>query len=195
VTRLSIGEVRLDELDALVALSRETYRAHYGALWSPEGLVRHLARRFDPDAVRADLLSPAVQYLVARDGQALAGYAKIIPGRPLPGQDETGTQLERLYLDAARTGEGLGTALLDAARRYAELRGASRCMWLDVLKTSRNARRFYERHGFVTVGELPFATDLGEIGFWTMRRAADVETRFTLADIGAEAVILTAHGS
>jgi len=45
-----------------------------------------------------------------------------------------------------------------------------RLVWLDVLKSNEGARRAYERCGFKTVGELPFATELGEIGFRVMAR-------------------------
>lgn len=41
-------------------------------------------------------------------------------------------------------------------------------MWLDVLKTNSNARRFYEAYGFQEIGEIPFNTDLAEIGMVVM---------------------------
>lgn len=178
---IGIGRARLDECDALVALGRESYRAHNGHLWSDEGLVRHLARRFDPGAILADLTSPMVEYLVARDGGALAGYAKAVLERPVPGREETGIELERLYLDASRTGQGVGTALLGAVTALARENGCR--VWLDVLKPNQEARRFYERHGFETIGELPFATDRGAFGFWIMRQSANVEILRLLGDI------------
>ncbi len=46
-------------------------------------------------------------------------------------------------------------------------------VWLDVLKENDGGRRLYERHGFTVAGELPFATDLREIGFWVMTRPTD----------------------
>jgi ribosomal protein S18 acetylase RimI-like enzyme len=39
-----------------------------------------------------------------------------------------------------------------------------------VLKSNAGARAFYERQGFNVVGEIPFATDLEEIGMWVMAR-------------------------
>jgi ribosomal protein S18 acetylase RimI-like enzyme len=60
--------------------------------------------------------------------------------------------------------------MLDAVIDRARQRG-DRLIWLDVLKSNTGARAFYERHGFEAVGEIPFATDLREIGMWVMARA------------------------
>jgi ribosomal protein S18 acetylase RimI-like enzyme len=44
-------------------------------------------------------------------------------------------------------------------------------IWLNVLKSNEAGRRFYARHGFDIVGELPYRTDLGDdAGMWTMAR-------------------------
>lgn len=49
-----------------------------------------------------------------------------------------------LYVAPARTGQGIGTALLDLAK---SLRPRRLGLW--VFETNEGARRFYERHGFV----------------------------------------------
>ncbi len=54
--------------------------------------------------------------------------------------------LEHLYLDAAATGAGLGSQLVDLAK--AEL-GARVQLW--TFESNIGAQRFYERHGFVAV--------------------------------------------
>jgi len=41
-------------------------------------------------------------------------------------------------------------------------------LWLDVLKSNSNARRFYEAFGFRQIGEIPFDTDLAEVGMVVM---------------------------
>lgn len=43
-------------------------------------------------------------------------------------------------------------------------------IWLDVLKTNSNAQRFYESFGFGALGEIPFSTDMAEIGMIVMCR-------------------------
>lgn len=41
-------------------------------------------------------------------------------------------------------------------------------LWLTVLKSNPSARRFYEAFGFQLIGEIPFNTDLAEIGMNAM---------------------------
>jgi GNAT superfamily N-acetyltransferase len=54
--------------------------------------------------------------------------------------------IEHLYIDAAHTGRGLGSRLVDLAK--AELGGRVQ-LW--TFQSNTGARRFYERHGFVAV--------------------------------------------
>jgi len=62
--------------------------------------------------------------------------------------DEQG--LEIVTLDSVRPGEGIGTALLAAARDAAQRAGARR-IWLVTTNDNLDALRFYQRRGFVLV--------------------------------------------
>ena len=53
-----------------------------------------------------------------------------------------GTEIEKLFVEPAFQGQGIGGALLDHAIRHA---GAD---WLLVLEKNEGAIRLYERHGF-----------------------------------------------
>jgi GNAT superfamily N-acetyltransferase len=67
-------------------------------------------------------------------------------------QTESWETLEKLYVDPAEQGRGVGTALLEKAK---ELRPGGLHLW--VFQKNTGARRFYERHGFnlvkLTAGE------------------------------------------
>jgi len=54
--------------------------------------------------------------------------------------------LDQLYVDAGRSGHGIGTALLDKAKSERD----SLDLW--TFQANQRARAFYERHGFVEVG-------------------------------------------
>lgn len=68
----------------------------------------------------------------------------------LAGPDESGDPdlawVEQLYVEPALTGHGIGSALLDLARKR---HPAGLQLWC--FATNTGARRFYERHGFVAV--------------------------------------------
>jgi ubiquinone/menaquinone biosynthesis C-methylase UbiE len=55
-----------------------------------------------------------------------------------------GDDVDQLYLEPSRTGEGIGTALLEQAKRE---RPEGLQLW--AFQSNTGARRFYERHGFV----------------------------------------------
>ena len=56
--------------------------------------------------------------------------------------------IEQSYVDPERTGEGLGSTLVDLAKRA---HPAGLDLW--AFQANTGARRFYERHGFTAVAE------------------------------------------
>ena len=79
--------------------------------------------------------------------------------RALPVASEAGAlgsvELARLYASAQWIGHGVGAALLNACLGAARER-AGTTMWLGVWERNRRAIRFYEKAGFVPVGEQIF---------------------------------------
>jgi ribosomal protein S18 acetylase RimI-like enzyme len=168
-----VGVIRyatLGDEAELVDVARTAYEASFGELWSPAALASFLARQFSSEQVQWDLRRGVARYLVAeRDGE-LAGFARIHPDRPVTGlEGERGLHVQQLYLRPKVTGQGVGSALLDAAASVAETRGEAR-IWLEVPRSATAAIRLYERHELVRRIELPWGTDEREIGMWVMTR-------------------------
>jgi ribosomal protein S18 acetylase RimI-like enzyme len=82
-----------------------------------------------------DVVVPQNTVRVAKDGAFIVGFLASTP--------ETVSQL---YVHVAYMGRGIGTHLLDHAKT--ESVGS---LWLYTFARNTNARRFYERHGFVEV--------------------------------------------
>lgn len=101
--------------------------------------------RFNPDRARAwfaQTYRPETTRLI-RVGEATAGCVAFYPAEP-------GTlKLEHFYLASEWQGRGLGTAVLDVLLAEADAAGAR--VILTVLRES-DARRLYERRGFVETG-------------------------------------------
>jgi diamine N-acetyltransferase len=157
--------------EEIVELGTSAYAAYFGELWSPEGLARFLAGQFSLEQVRAELAEgDATRYVVAQRGGQLLGLAKLLRDRPVTAvEGERGLWLQKLYLRPTATGKGLGSVLLEAVAGIAGVLGEPR-IWLDVLRSNAGALRLYERHGFERRVEIPWATDLREIGMWVMTR-------------------------
>jgi len=157
--------------EQIIELGTSTYEAHFGELWTPEGLAAYLAGQFPLAQIRRELEEcDAVRYVVAeRDGD-LIGFAKIVRDRPVTGlEGERGLWLQKLYLLPKVTRQGIGSILIDAVTGIAGALDEPR-MWLDVMRSNTGAIRLYERHGFVRRIEIPWATDLRDIGMWVMTR-------------------------
>ncbi len=157
--------------DEIVELGTSTYVAHFGELWSPAGLAAFLAGQFSIDQIRRELADgDAIRYVLAEREGELVGFAKLLRDRPVTGlEGERGLLLQKLYLRPKVTRQGIGSVLLDAVFGIGEAIGEAR-VWLDVLRSNTGAIRLYERHGFVRRIEIPWATDLRDIGMWVMTR-------------------------
>ena len=72
---------------------------------------------------------------LAVEGEAVVGFLALEPG-----------WVDHLYLEPSRTGEGIGTQLLDHAK---SVQPEGLDLW--AFRSNTGARRFYERHGFTAV--------------------------------------------
>jgi ribosomal protein S18 acetylase RimI-like enzyme len=167
---LSLRSASIADIPVLEGLGEATYRSHFTAIWSPARLEAYIAAEYGADALAQSLARPDSAWLIAEVNGAPIGFAKLNWARALPiPPAPSGTELQKIYLRAECTGQGHGGAMLEGIVERAQQRG-DRLIWLDVLKSNTAARAFYERHGFQVVGEIPFATDLREIGMWVMAR-------------------------
>ena len=110
---------------------------------------------FGSDTDPADVLAARFARLLERDN-AIAllageddGFA-FLTLRPAIWYDGPVSQLEELYVAPALRDQGIGTAILDAARRLVLELGSPE-MHINVDEIDEDTRRFYERHGFVNI--------------------------------------------
>ena len=71
-----------------------------------------------------------------------------------------GDELEQLFVDPAQLGSGVAAPLLAEAERQIAAAGYAEA-WLAVVAGNARARRFYEKHGWRDVGELPYEVTAG----------------------------------
>jgi GNAT superfamily N-acetyltransferase len=83
----------------------------------------------------AETVLPQRDTWLAVEDDAVVGFLALEPG-----------WVDHLYLEPSRTGEGIGTQLLDHAKAV-QPEGLD--LW--AFRANTGARRFYERHGFVAV--------------------------------------------
>ena len=87
----------------------------------------------------------------AGDAAEPVGFA-LVSLRPAIWFDGPVSQLEELYVVPERRDHGIGTQLLELSRRLVRELGSPE-MHINVDEVDVDTRRFYERHGFVTIEE------------------------------------------
>ena len=119
---------------------------------SPTPGIDVLEQRLEP------LVDSPSMFVVLTDEPA-EGLA-VVSLRPNVWFDGPVALLDELYVAPSGRNQGVGTALLNAARKEAKVRGAEH-MEINVDEPDRDAQRFYERHGFTriepTTGQTAFS--------------------------------------
>lgn len=148
---------RQEDAAALAALGREAFVSKFGHLYRPDDLAAFLAETHSPQAVASEIANPQRRYCLAEAQGALAGYCKLAIPSSLA---EYGTalrpvEIKQLYTHPARTGEGIGAALMAWALDEARDHGADQIQ-LSVWNGNSGAQRFYARHGFAKIADITF---------------------------------------
>lgn len=166
---ITIREAKIENLRVLQDIGIETYKEHFSDIWTATGIQNFLSEDFSACELQKSLKSPIHHcWLIAFDeeGQAV-GFAKVNWSKPIPMSDQIGAELQKIYFLKSQAGKGYGKQLLQFIHKSAQKRNEG-FIWLDVLKTNSNAQRFYESFGFGALGEIPFSTDMAEIGMIVM---------------------------
>ena len=120
-------------------------------------IVAHVAERCTPETFARWIDDPeaVVIYAAVEATDGPLGFAVLTaPDFPVPLTPDD-IELRRIYTLAAAHGQGVGPALLAAARDEARARGKRR-MLLGTHPENTRAQRFYEREGFALVGRRRF---------------------------------------
>ena len=112
----------------------------------PDGLTAARTLAAFHDRTPARVADTAVA--VGDDG-SLEGFVMVV-----------GDEVEQVFVARAARGSGLAPELLAEAERRVAAGGHS-WAWLAVVAGNARARRFYERHGWVDHGDLPYEVAAG----------------------------------
>lgn len=151
---LTIRRATAGDVDALSAISRDTFVETFGHLYTPQDLATHLDTMYAPEKYRDAIEEQgAVAWLLIDDENHVQGYAYAGPCS-LPHQDVQPGDLElkRLYLRRTLQNGGWGAKLFAEAEAWMRRNGPA-SIWIGVWSENPGAQRFYARHGYEKVGE------------------------------------------
>ena len=144
---------------ALDAMARRVWLATFAHSAPKADIDAYVANAYgEKGLLRRHLADPANDFQIALKQGAVVGYCKLGPTF-FDGEIPTdGTvHLHQLYVDPAEHGSGVAATLLGWAADTARRRGAT-ALVLTVWEENLRARAFYEKHGFIHVGDYAFKT-------------------------------------
>jgi [ribosomal protein S5]-alanine N-acetyltransferase len=148
VTPVTVRDALPSDAEAIARVARASWAETYRDIFEPAFIAEFLEANYQPgslaeQAERAAGL-PDRHFLVAeRDGEVIA-FAQF-------GEGSRGPELFRIYADPPHYGTGAGSALL--AELHRRLEGRTDAYVLEVHSQNERGRAFYDRNGFVIVGE------------------------------------------
>ncbi|NLC97783.1 MAG: GNAT family N-acetyltransferase [Actinomycetales bacterium] len=145
---MEIREAALADVSALVALAARTFPLACPPSLSTESIERFIADNLNAESFTDWIEAPTTRVTVGVVDGVVSAYLVLI--------DEGEARfVSKCYAAPEFHGHGLADALLNEAIEFATARDAH-WLRLGVNKANVRAIRFYERHGFVIVGERTF---------------------------------------
>ncbi len=140
-----------------LALMQRIYPQAFAYLWPDDG-AWYVNRTHGKQAFLTDLGKPDAPYHHVYFKDELIGIFRLKINAENPDfPNEPALKLDRVYLDDAVRGHGIGTALVDYAKAETERLGKA-LLWLERMDSNDATIGFYRKCGFVDGGQfrLPF---------------------------------------
>ena len=145
-----------EEVPALRQIAESTFVKSFGAQNTPEDMAQYRAKAFSLTQIQQEFDHPDSHFFFAKDGEVPIAYLKInFNQAQSEWQEANGMEIERIYVEAAYQGRGIGAQLFDFAWEIAIQRAMS-YVWLGVWDKNQGAIRFYERQGFQAFSQHSF---------------------------------------
>jgi [ribosomal protein S5]-alanine N-acetyltransferase len=148
VTPVSVRDALATDAEAIASVARASWAETYRDIFEPAFITEFLDANYEPAALagqasRAAGLSDGHFLVAERDGSVVA-FAQF-------GVGPRGPELFRIYADPAHYGSGAGSALL--AELHRRIAGHVDAYLVEVHSKNARGRAFYDRSGFVIVGD------------------------------------------
>lgn len=142
---------------------------------TPENIASFIDANLSAVRFAEYLTDPKRLILTAQQNDRIVGYAMLVRGVTDDADVQRAVsvrpavELSKMYVLPDDHGQGVSTALMDAALAAATDWGAS-CVWLGVNQQNQRAQRFYAKHGFTVNGTRRFRLGAGVENDYVMVR-------------------------
>ncbi|MCF8225782.1 MAG: GNAT family N-acetyltransferase [Bacteroidales bacterium] len=143
-----IYEIDHEQLEQLREIAIRTFDETFSSTNSKENMEHYFARSFNLERLENEMKVPDSRFWFINYGQELAGYLKVNTAEAQTELKETdGLEVERIYVLKKYHGTGVGSELMEHAKKYAKKLG-KKYIWLGVHEENHRALKFYRKYGF-----------------------------------------------
>ena len=145
-----------EDAPALAEFGARTFGIAFGPANKEQDVRDYLASHYGTDIQAQEIVDPDIPTLLAEEEGELIGYAQLRLNSSHPSLSSSSpVELWRIYIESDRKGSGLAHLLMDSVKSEALAHGGD-VLWLSVWKENPRAIAFYQKEGFVIVGEKDF---------------------------------------
>lgn len=160
-----------NDLDLLRELGIRTFSDTFSQYNTAKNMMLYVEKSFSREQLEAEISDPVAVFLLAYEGDAVAGYVRLRRKENPEGLNSVNAlEIERLYAAPGYIGKQAGRYLMESSIQYALEKGFD-TIWLGVWEENARAIRFYEKHGFEKFGEHVFMLGNDAQTDWMMKKA------------------------
>ncbi|WP_430748909.1 GNAT family N-acetyltransferase [Candidatus Enterococcus moelleringii] len=153
---IQIIPIEASQAEILLDLGLRTFNDTFSPQNTPENMEAYVSEAFQLDKMAAELANPDSNFFFIYTDDQLAGYLKVnVNDAQTEDIAENALEIERIYVDVAFKGQGLGKALMEKALEVAKEKGRT-TVWLGVWEKNLPAIGFYQKQGFEKVSQHSF---------------------------------------
>lgn len=152
-----IRKASLKDVETLALIGTATFLESFVEEIKGPDITRHCMKEHSSDAYRTYLAKPGTECWLAEYSKTAAPIGYVMncqPDLPVPVQDQD-IELKRIYVFSRFHGSAVAEMLLQASVDSARKSAAPRLL-LGTYEGNARATRFYEKHGFQTIGTRQF---------------------------------------
>ena len=146
--KISIQKITTRNIDQLQKIGRQTFYETFSESNTEENMATYLDEGFSVAKLTSELNNENAEFYFALQNDNPIGYLKLNFGPSQTElQDDSGLEIERIYVLKEYYGQGIGQLLYEKAIAIAKNKNAN-YVWLGVWEENHRALSFYKKNGF-----------------------------------------------
>lgn len=146
---ITISKATIENKETVQLIGRQTFLETFSANNTEQDMKNYLEESFSDQQISSELENSDSLFFIAWEDENPIGYLKLNIGQAQTElQDNTGLEIERIYVKNIFHGKKVGQLLYDKALEIANFQQKT-YIWLGVWEQNPRAIRFYEKNGFI----------------------------------------------